>query len=209
MDAASSTTVESNQAPGWSDLFLGVLTRPIETLRLLDQLSDTHAVTDLTTKAFNTVFLTATFLGLSRINLQDGLLSVFEFLSTLTNEMVFWVVSAAVMFLLSAVFADARPAKWKKALVLTGFSLAPVIFFVPMLCLKNTLGTGALLFATIPTWWTLFLLCMSYRIALGISGRKLLVIALILPPMLFLVYLFWGGLAFFMLVSELISTIRN
>jgi len=200
----ASTTEDNN--PSWTQLFLGILTQPIVTLKLLDRLCDrSDAMSKLTQQAFLTVLLTALLLGCSRINPQESFLSTFEIFSVITNQMFLWVFAAGALSLLSTILNDARPTRWKKALVLTGWSLAPVVFFAPMMCLKNTMGPFVLPFATIPTWFTLFLLGASFKIALGISVRKMLVIAMVLPPMLFLVYIFWTGLSLVLVISEIIS----
>lgn len=209
MDAAitnaESTQSVNDQPTGWADVFYGILTRPIATLKYLDEASDSQPIYKLCTQAFNTVFLTACILGLARITPTDIFSVIFDLISALTNEMVLWVTAAALLSLLSAIISGARPTKWKKALVLTGWSFVPIMFFAPLLCLKNALGAMVLPLLSIPTWWSLFLLFSAYKIALGISARKLLVLLLVVPPVFFLVYAFWSGLSFYMMLAELIG----
>jgi hypothetical protein len=209
LDATATLDAYENVKPSWSELFFNILTKPIDTLKQLDHLCNGEMLFILTQQAFNTVFLTAFLLGCVRINPNESLLSIFEILSVIANEMIFWVIAAGLLSLLSTIITNAKPTRWKKALVLTGWSMTPIIFFAPMMCFKNVLGAWVLPFATIPTWWTLFLLCASYKIALGIHTRKLLVIAFVLPPLLFLVYVFWSGLSLIMLLSEIASAFQR
>lgn len=208
MDAAITNTESaqslSDEQSSWADLFVGMLVRPIATLKYLDAVSDSH-IYKRCTQAFNTVFLSACMLGLARIKPTDIFSVLFDLISALTNEMALWVTAAALLSLLSAIISGARPTKWKKALVLTGWSFAPIMFFAPLICLKNALGAMVLPIMTLPTWWSLFLLFSACKIALGISGRKLLVLFLVVPPVLFVVYAFWTGLSFCLMLVELVS----
>lgn len=209
MDATTTTINENVSTPSWADLFFGIITNPINTLKELDALYESAPVYTLAQQAFNVVFLTALLLGMARFNPEESFLSLFEILSVITNEMVVWVVAASLLSLLSTILSNARPTRWKKALVLTGWSFTPIIFFAPLMCFKNALGVWVFPIATIPTWWTLFLLFTSYKIALDVRASKLLVVALIMPPLLFLVYMFWTGLSLMVLLSEIISAFQN
>lgn len=204
-DGSQAVTAVLQRTPSWSDLFMGILLHPFDTFRELDRLaSDEHLIPDLTTKAFNMVFLAAMIVGGVRIQTDDGFMSVMRILSTLTNCMMLWVILSMAMSSLSRVM-NAQPVSWKKSLVLTGWAFAPVIFFAPVLCFKNAIGPAVILFATVPTWWTMFLIYAGYKTGLNVTNTKLMVIAMVLPPMLFLVYIFWIGLAFFMVISEIVS----
>ncbi|MDZ4832213.1 MAG: YIP1 family protein [Candidatus Melainabacteria bacterium] len=210
MDASTTINSEATQTydgenPSWSELFYGILMHPITTFKRLDALCEIGSIYKLCMQAFSTVFLSACLLGLARITPTDGFGSFFDLVSALTNEMMLWVIAASVLSLLSAVIAGARPTKWKKALVLTGWSFVPLIFFAPIICFKNSLGAMVLPFIAIPTWWSLFLLFSAYKTALDISARKLLVLVVIVPPVLFLAYAFWSGLSFFLMLSEILS----
>ncbi len=210
MDAA--TTIESNESapwdgdqPSWQSIFYGILTDPVATYKQLDLACDYGSIYKLCTQAFNTVFLSACLLGLARITPSDGFGAAFDLLSAVTNEMIIWVFAAALLSLLSVVLSNARSTKWKKALVITGWSFVPIIFFAPLICFKNALGAMVLPFVMLPTWWSFALLLIGYKVALGISGRKLLVLVLVIPPLLFLCYAFWTGLSLIMMLTEIIS----
>lgn len=207
MDA---TTIidEKVSAPTWTEVFFGIITKPFDTLRRLDALYETGRDYTLTKQAFITVFVTALLLGSSRLTLADPY-SLFDVVGTITNEMVIWVIAAGLLALLSTILSNARPTRWTKALVLTGWSFTPIMFFAPLMCFKNAFGAWVLPVATIPTWWTLFLLFASYKIALNVKASKLFIVALIMPPVLFLVYLFWTGLSLMVLLSEIISAFQR
>lgn len=196
-------------SPSWADLFFNILTKPIATIHQLDQLCETASLFKLTQQAFNTVFLTAMVASLVRIYPGEIFISLLEVLAVVTNEMVFWVLAAAMLTMLSAALPNARRVRWKKALVLTGWSLAPVIFFAPMACFKTAFGAWAALLATLPTWWTVALLLLSYKISLGITSKKLLVLAVLVPPIVFLAYIFWTGFSLWMILSELLSSFQR
>jgi hypothetical protein len=206
---ATTITNEKVPSPSWAQMFFGIITNPIATFKELDAFYETAPVYTLTQQAFNTVFITALLLGMARFNPEEAFLSLYEILSVITNEMVIWVVSACLLSMLSTILSNARPVRWKKALVLTGWSFTPLIFFAPLMCFKNALGAWVLPIATVPTWWTLFLLFTSYKIALNVRTSKLLVVALLMPPLLFLVYMFWTGLSLMVLLSELISAFQR
>ncbi len=199
---------EGDKRPSWAELFQNILFSPVATIHQLNELCDRQPVSTLTTQAFNTVFLSGLILGAVRFK-PDSLFSVFSLVGAVTDIMVAWVAVAGILTLLSATLPGALPTRWKKALVLTGWSMAPIIFFAPILCYKNLLGPFILPFATIPTWWTLFLLATSYKTALNVSAKKLFVVLLILPPMLFFVYAFWTGLSLCFFASELISVLQR
>lgn len=217
MDATTTINSEAEKPwngdhPSWADLFHGILTRPIVTLKQVDaalDVADSLAIYKFSTQTFNTVFLSAFILGLARITPTDIFSVVFDLISALTNEMLLWVLAAALLSMLSAVISDARPIKWKKALILTGWSFLPIIFYAPLLCFKNALGPIVLPLIAIPTWWSLFLLFASYKIALGINGKKLMVLILVVPPVIFLVYAFWTGFSFYMIFAEIIAAFVN
>ncbi|MBX9667058.1 MAG: YIP1 family protein [Candidatus Obscuribacterales bacterium] len=200
---------EGDKRPRWAELFQNILIAPVKTIHQLNELCDVFSASALSTQAFNTVFLSGLILGAVRFKPDSALLSIFSLLGAITDTMVVWVVVAGILTILSAALPGARSTRWTKALVLTGWSMAPVIFFAPILCYKNLLGPFILPFATIPTWWTLFLLATSYKVALNVSAKRLFLVLLILPPILFFVYFFWTSLSICFFASELISVFQR
>lgn len=205
---ATTTINETVATPSWTEVFLGIITRPFDTLRHLDAAYETGRGHTLAQQAFSTVLLSSLLLGLIRFDPGDGK-SLLEVIGAVSYGMVIWVVAAGFLSLLSTILSNARKTRWSKALVLTGWSFTPLMLFAPMTCFKNAFGAWVLPLATIPTWWTIFLLFASYKIALNVKSGKLFLLALIMPPLLFLVYIFWTGLSFIVLLSEIISAFQR
>ncbi len=190
--------------PSWSETFYGMLFHPKSMITALTSVPEHFS--DLRGPALNLVFLVFLVIGALKVSSTQALLSIFSVFSTICNGMILWVSLASVMVLLSR-FSQCRTVTWNQALSVTGWIFTPLIFLAPISCFRSVLGPAFLPLATIPTWWTLFLGLLIFNRTLSISYSKLLVICMVLPPVLFLVYLFWIGLLICMLVSEFISTI--
>jgi len=192
--------------PAWQEIALGILVHPIATMSTLDQWldGDRVLVNQLTTKAFNTVFLSSILLGLSRVQPDQSVDSILTVLLCLAAIMIIWVVMSGILAVLPSLL-KARSVRWDKALALSGWAFLPLIFFAPILCFKLLVGALIFPFAMIPLLWSLILFWFAYKIALGVSNAKLFVLAVVLPPMLFFSFTFWLGAGTIFFINELAS----
>ncbi|MBX9695610.1 MAG: YIP1 family protein, partial [Cyanobacteria bacterium] len=189
-------------APGWSETFYGMLFHPKSMIMALT--SAPEHFSDLRGPALSLVFLVFFVIGALRFSPSSGVLSIFTVLGSICNGMALWVTLATIMVTLSKL-PKSREVGWNEALVVTGWIFTPLIFMAPISCFKQALGPVFLPVATIPTWWTLFLGLIVFNRTLSTSFVRLLAICMVLPPVLFLIYVFWFGCLACMIVAEILA----
>lgn len=191
----------------FADIFYGVLIAPRQTLRIL---SDSSKFPPTPGNLFLTFLLVSGALLLpasikigSAANSTEG---IFKGLAFIFGNMFNWVMLAAVLYYLSIWLRGNRLSPGN-AFIATGWAYLPFAFFAPVACFKSALGGGFMALACIPALWFIALQWLAFQTSLRTSTIKLAMIALVVPPVFCLVYLFWIGLAVCSLLGQLISHI--
>ena len=186
----------------FADVFYGVLVAPQQTLSILSDRSKfpPTAANLLLTLAFVlfTVGLPAAIKALGSADNLDKALAFI--LGNLTN----WSVLSFILYYLGSSMRSHK-LTLGNAFIATGWAFLPFAFFAPVACFKGVLGSAFIFLACLPTIWFLALQWIAFRSALRVSNFKLALIALVVPPILCLVYLFWIGMAAFSVISQLLS----
>ena len=115
-----------------------------------------------------------------------------------------WAVLAFILYYLS-IWLRSNRCTLGNAFIATGWAYLPFAFFAPIACFKSALGDGFTAFACLPALWFIVLQWLAFQTSLRTTTIKLALIALVVPPVFCLVYLFWIGLAAISLLSTLLS----
>lgn len=191
------SAVSSSFWQRWADTFYGVITAPISTFDRLADSDNDQTKTGLL-GAFMCVAIGMGLTAFIRFNPHDqsSILNVAGFFfGGLTN----WLFLSYILVLASAVLN--RRIKFSTALTVTGWGFLPFVFFPPLGLFKHVKVLFILL-ATLPAFWLLFLQWQAFKSSLKLSAPKLIALIIIVPPILFFVYVFWVGLALGILVAE-------
>ncbi|MBU6450841.1 MAG: hypothetical protein KGS72_03615 [Cyanobacteria bacterium REEB67] len=190
----------------FADVFYGVLIAPRQTLAIL---ADRAKFPPTFANLLLTFALVLFSVGLPAAMKASGNASapeesVLKSISFAFGNLFNWSILSLILYYLSI---GLRPNRLTlgNAFIVTGWAFLPFSFFAPVACFKLALGNGFIFFACLPAIWFLFLQWTAFQTALRVSNFKLLLIALVVPPVLCLVYIFWIGLAAFSLLSQLIA----
>jgi hypothetical protein len=194
----------STDHASFTRVFMGILKAPVVTFAYLDEHFERLDSYALTNHVFNVVFLTFALIGASRIKIEEGgWASVTHIVFVICNGMIVWLLLALSMSVLASLEKDHMP--WKKALTLTGWAFLPMIFYAPLQCYKQLLGPIIFLFGFAPLLWSAILQMQAFKVGLKLSNKKVIALALILPPLLTFAYLFWVAFAGAALIGEFMS----
>jgi hypothetical protein len=190
----------------FADVFYGVLIAPRQTLAIL---GDRAKFPPTFANLLLTFALVLFSIGLPAamkassggVSAVEGMLKSYSFIF---GNLFNWSVLSLILYYLSI---GLRPNRLTlgNAFIVTGWAFLPFAFFAPVACFKAALGNGFIFLACVPAIWFLFLQWTAFQTALRVSNFKLVLIALVVPPVLCLIYLFWIGLAAFSLISQLIA----
>lgn len=188
----------------FSNVFLGLLTAPVETLT---HLNDNFANLDIdkqTSHVFNAVFLAMALAGMSYIHVAQGWFSILTVILVLSKGMIWWLWLALSLTVLASLSKTSQMT-WKKALTLTGWPFIPLMFYAPLACYKQFFGPLIFLFGFAPILWVTILETQAFRVALNLSTGKAIAAAVILPSLITSAYLFWMFFTGALFLGEVIS----
>ncbi len=177
--------------------FHAALFEPISTLKKLTAETATHTK-ELWFEAFLLVVITGAIMGGVKSHSPSQLL--FFVSSRILDLLIFWYIASSILLSLSKVVGP-RKYIMKECAAITGIAFAPLVLTGLLGCLAALPQAAYMAILSLPFLWTMALLVMSYRISLGISYFKIMLMVAVLPPLLFLVETFWIGSALIMALS--------
>ncbi len=182
--------------------FAQALFEPISTLKKL--CADSAAKNEpLWFDAFLVVFLAGAIFGCVRAHRAGEVL--YHVSSGIIDYLLYWYFVSSILFGLSKMIGT-RKYTFKECAGITGVIFAPLVLLGLLGCLA---ALPLLLYAailTLPIYWSIYLLSVAYRTALGISYIQIILLLMVAPPLLFLVYAFWIGSAVFMLIGTILRS---
>ena len=197
---------DASEEPDFVSLFYGTLTAPRSTFAKISSSLSTPAQNKIWLSALAMIFIaTAVPATLKASNAESSMRVLGFFISNLTA----WSVLSLTLYYLSFT-AGAHKLSGKTAFSIVAWAFLPFIFFAPVACFKGILG-GRVSFsglACLPTIWFLILLWVAFQTALRISKTRMALMAIVVPPVLTLIYFFWVGLAIFSLLSQILAPLR-
>jgi hypothetical protein len=195
----------SNPFSLFADVFYGVLIAPRQTLAILSDCKRFPPTAGNLFLTFVLVLGVLCFPAAIKVGANDssavGWLKAAAFVG---GNLLDWLVLSFVLYYLS-IWLRGNKLTLGNAFIATGWAFLPFAFFAPVACFKSALGGGFTAFACIPALWFLVLEWFAFQISLRTSTIKLALIAIVVPPVFCLVYLFWIGLAVFSLIAQLLS----
>jgi len=209
-DSASAPQVEAKSGYSspfalFADIFYGMLIAPRQTLFIL---SDSKKFPPSLANLFLTFVLVLGVLmlpaGIKIGAAADGGEGTIKALGFITGNMLNWLVLAFILYYLS-IWLRGNRLSVGNAFIATGWAYLPFAFFAPIACFKTALGHNFLALAVIPAVWFILLQWLAFQTSLRTSTIKMAMIALVVPPVFCLVYLFWIGLAVCSLMAQILS----
>lgn len=177
--------------------FHAALFEPISTLKKLT--ADTANQTkELWFEAFLLVVITGAIMG--GVKSQSPSQLLFFVSSRIIDLLIIWYIASSILLTLSKVVGQ-RKYIMKECAAITGIAFAPLVLTGLLGCLAALPQAAYMAILSLPFLWTMALLVMAYRISLGISYFKIMLMVMVLPPLLFLVETFWIGSALVMALS--------
>lgn len=206
-EALAASPPSGTEHASFAATFLGILIAPVEKLKELDENFESLDAYTLTSHVFNAVFLVLALVGMARIDVRIGWLSLAEVVFVIANGMVAWLMLALSMVVLASLSRE-HQIPWKKALTLTGWPFLPLMFCAPLAAYRHLLGPFLFVIGFAPLLWTTILEMQAFKVALKLSNGKVIALALIAPPLIASAYLFWILFAGSLLLAEVISYCR-
>jgi hypothetical protein len=195
----------SNPFALFADVFYGVLIAPRPTLAIL---SDSSKFPPSLNNLFLTFVLVFGALALpaaiklgASADQAEGLLKASLFI---LGNLADWAILSFILYYLSVAMRVER-LTLGNAFIATGWAYLPFAFFAPVACFRGAMGHSFTIFACLPALWFLTLQWLAFQTSLRTSTLKLALVAMVVPPIFCLVYLFWIGLAVFSLLSQLLA----
>jgi|GEM_PF-556841 len=189
----------------FADIFYGMLIAPRQTLFIL---SDSKKFPPSLANLFLTFVLVAGVLmlpaGIKIGAASDSAEGVIKALAFIIANMLNWLVLSFVLYYLS-IWLRGNRLTLGNAFIATGWAYLPFAFFAPIACFKTALGHNFMALAVIPAIWFLLLQWLAFQTSLRTSTIKMAMIALVVPPVFCLVYLFWIGLAVCSVMAQILS----
>lgn len=177
--------------------FHASLFEPISTLK---KLTEKSAITtkELWFEAFLLVVIAGAIMG--GVKSQNPLQLLFFVSSRIIDLLIIWYVASYILLTLSKMVGT-RKYIMKECAAITGIAFAPLVLTGLLGCLAALPQAAYMAILSLPFLWTIALLAMAYRISLGISYFKIMLIVVVLPPLLFWVESFWIGSVIVMALS--------
>jgi hypothetical protein len=189
----------------FADVFYGVLIAPRQTLSILSDSSRFPPTFANLLLTFVLVFGVLALPAAIKVGANGGSeMGVLKASGFIVGNLFNWAMLSFILYYLS-IWLRGNKLSLGNAFIATGWAYLPFVFFAPVACFKSALGNGFTLFACVPALWFLVLEWFAFQTSLRTSAIKLALIALVVPPIFCLVYLFWIGLAAFSLISQLLS----
>jgi Yip1 domain len=189
----------------FADVFYGVLIAPRPTFSILSNSTKFPPTLANLFLSFILVFVALALPGAIKVgaaaNTAEGLLKASAFV---LGNLADWALLSLILYYLS-IWLRGNKLTLGNAFIVTGWAYLPFAFFAPVACFKGALGNAFTMFACLPAMWFIVLQWLAFQTALRTTTIKLALIALVVPPVFCLVYLFWIGLAVFSLLSQLIA----
>jgi len=176
------------------DYFQAAIMEPVTTIRSLaaDYASQTK---HLWFEAFFLVVIAGAIMG--GVKSQSPSQLLFYCSSRIIDSLITWYIVSSVMHTLSKEFG-ARKYAMKECAAITGVAFAPLVLTGLLGCLAALPSAAYFFFLSLPVFWSMALMVMAFRITLGLSYLRLMLLVMVIPPLLFLVESFWLGLALLM-----------
>jgi len=189
----------------FADIFYGMLIAPRQTLFIL---SDSKKFPPSLANLFLTFVLVLGVLmlpaGIKIGAAADSGEGIIKALGFVTGNLLNWLVLAFILYYLS-IWLRGNRLSVGNSFIATGWAYLPFAFFAPIACFKTALGNNFLALAVIPAVWFILLQWLAFQTSLRTSTIKMAMIALVVPPVFCLVYLFWIGLAVCSLMAQILS----
>jgi hypothetical protein len=190
----------------WADIFFALLSEPEKTLAVL---ADSSFYAPDRSALFGTGLLVALASMISY--LADAALegtppTLFELVGGLCGSFIFWFFLALFLKLL-AVWVR-HDSSLKTCAIVTGWAFLPLIFKAPFMCFTIALPFLGLLMV-IPSYWFLILEMYAFDSVLKLGRLRMFVLAIAIPPLVVLTYLFWLTVTASMAIAALASMFPN
>ena len=186
---------------GFVPLFYGTIVAPRSVFAKISSPLSSSAQGKIWLSALAMIFIASALPAvLKALSPEGSVRAVGFFLSNLTA----WSVLSMTLYYLSFT-SNAQRLSCKTAFSTVAWAFLPFIFFAPVACFKGILGGGFILLACLPTIWFLILLWLAFKTALRISKTRMALMAIVVPPVLCLIYFFWVGLAIFSVLSQVLA----
>lgn len=196
---------EPSQTPGpetisFTDYFYAALFEPVTTIKKLSGEYPGHPK-DLWFNAFILVMIAGVIFGAVRAQKSGDL--VYMITSSILDLVLNWYIASYALSGLSNMMG-VRKFSLKECASITGIAFAPLVLLGLLGCLAAMPKIVYVGILTLPVYWCLFLLALAYRLALGLTYVRLMLLIMVVPPLLFLVYAFWFGSALLMLIGTIL-----
>jgi len=190
----------------WADIFFAMLSEPEKTLAIL---ADSSFFLPQASALFGTGLLVALASMIS--NLADAALestppTLFELIGGLCGSFFFWF-SLAVFLKLLAVWVR-HESSLRTCAIVTGWAFLPLIFKAPFMCISMSQTFWGLLMV-IPSYWFLILQMYAFDSVLKLGKLRMIVLAVAIPPLVVITYLFWLVVTASMAIAVLASMFPN
>jgi len=189
-------------AYSWTDIFLGVLTAPSGTFKLLADPLVFAGHRNHLLQATVCVSICAATQSQGQLIASGEPFKVSSILVSVFGEIFFWLVLASLLYYLTELFSSKLT--FARILILTGWAFVPLLLTGPCALFCRYQNGFQFLLSLLGLWFVI-LEFLAFRTLLKFGKLKALILLLLLPPVLFFTYLFWFGLLSVITISSLVG----
>jgi hypothetical protein len=190
----------------WADIFFAMLSEPEKTLAILAQPEHYEPDLSATFGAGLLVALASMIGNLADAGLEGVPPSLFELIGGLCATFVFWLCLALLLKFLSIWVRHNTP--FKSCAVVTGWAFLPLIFKAPFMCISTAHPILGILMV-IPAYWFIILEMNAFDSVLRLGKLRMIVLAIAIPPLVVLSYIFWLAASATFAIAALASMFPN
>lgn len=176
------------------DYFHAAIFEPISTIKRLSA-ANASQTEQLWFEAFFVVIIAGAIMG--GVKSQSPLQLLYNCSSRILDLLITWYIVTSILHTLSKEFG-VRKYSIKEGAAITGIAFAPLVLTGLLGCLAALPASAYFFFLSLPVFWSISLMVTAFRVSLGLSYLRLMLLVMIIPPLLFLVETFWLGLALLM-----------
>lgn len=176
----------------WSDLFYGILVAPRQTLSYLaGPLFKADGRSVLFAIALVSLVAIASSCEGGTSNVPVMILKV---VSNVIATFIGWLLLSVILTGIAQYFPAANK-RFLTILVTTGWAFLPYLFLSPITCFKALPGFAYAILSSLPSIWFCYLEWLAFQCILKLDNKRMIMLALVAPPVVAFIYIFWAGTA--------------